>query len=43
MAEMPARVRKQQFVKKFLALVTKRRVTYIVTQRDCLNQIAIKP
>ena len=30
MAEMPARVRKQQFVEKLLTLVTERRVTYIV-------------
>jgi len=41
-AEMPARVSKQQLVKKFLALVTERRVTYIVTERDRLDQIKIK-
>ena len=41
-AEMPARVSKQQLVKKLIALVTERRVTYIVTERDRLDQIKIK-
>ena len=42
MAEMPARVRKQQFVEKLLTLVTKRRVTYIMPERNRLYQIKIK-